>query len=65
MEVQNKPYLRCKKCGDPYHYPLKKNALERLLSLVISFRKFFCARCLKARLVFISDEEYSKYRKVI
>jgi len=65
METQNKPYLRCKKCGEAYHYPLRKNALEQLISLVIPYKKLFCAGCLKGRYVFITDSEYNKYRKVV
>jgi hypothetical protein len=65
MDSNDKPYLRCRKCQEPFHFPQKKYSAERFLSAIVPFKKFFCAKCLKTRYVIITDEKYSQYKKVV
>jgi hypothetical protein len=59
-----KKVLRCFKCSAPYHFEKKRNWMGRNLMFFLPIRRYFCAKCIKDRYLFLTKKKLKAYTKV-
>ncbi len=64
MHDNEKPLLKCRKCGTGYHYKVPVNGFLKAVLFFLPIKSYFCARCLKTRYHIISTKEEKKYKPV-
>ncbi|WP_428329888.1 hypothetical protein [Mucilaginibacter sp.] len=60
----DKPYLRCKKCGAIFHFPIKSGWFFGGVLSFLPIKIYFCAKCNKSRYLWLTDDEAEKYDRV-
>jgi len=61
LYCMTKKVLRCHKCSAPLHFEKTRNWFGRNILFFLPLHKYFCAKCLKNRYVWISKSELKKY----
>lgn len=64
IDLMQKKTLKCPKCGAPLHFEKKRNWYGRNILFFLPIRRYFCARCLKDRYMFITKEKLKEYHRV-
>lgn len=62
--MPNKPFLKCEKCGQIYHYKKERGWFSRNVLFWLPIKVFFCAKCAKDRQLVMTDEEYRRFEPV-
>jgi len=49
MSYNDKPFMHCRRCSQPFHYKMPRNWFGRNLLFFLPIKRYFCAKCLKPR----------------